>query len=191
MSLSELTIGTHMAYSYASVSEADSYLAFDPSLGEDWDDLTNDDKIRRLVGATRRLDTLKWKGKKSDSSQVNAWPRTGLTYPDETAIASNEIPHNLELATIILAGDFSIQLGANIFDASLVSEKTIGPKTVRYFYHTRNRREVVLPGQTVLNLIGFWLRSDVPGTRGYAFGTDEKSHFEPIDKYGLTDTGIA
>jgi hypothetical protein len=47
------------AFSYAAIEYADDYLVFDPSYAE-WAALSDDDKARFLVSATRFLDTLNW-----------------------------------------------------------------------------------------------------------------------------------
>ena len=65
MALVDLTISGHMEESYVSIAEADAYLLFDPTLSDDWESLQPEDKMRRLVGARRRLDRLNWRGEKT------------------------------------------------------------------------------------------------------------------------------
>ena len=105
MSLTDLTIGGNTYKSYASVTEANIALAIDPVRGPAWDVLTEENKDKHLAAATRRLDVLNWLGAKAaGASQVNAWPRTGMTYQDGTEVAEDAIPNDLELATCLLAG---------------------------------------------------------------------------------------
>lgn len=55
-----LTIDGIPGYSYATIQEADDYLVFDPLAPTDWALLTDDDKARYLVSASRWLDSLDW-----------------------------------------------------------------------------------------------------------------------------------
>lgn len=54
-----LTINGVDAFSYADIEYADDYLVFDPQYSG-WASLSDDDKARYLVSATRFLDTLDW-----------------------------------------------------------------------------------------------------------------------------------
>ena len=109
MSLTNFTIDSVDYTSYATVKEADDYLRVDLTRFTAWDMLQNEDKEIRLINATNRLDLLDWKGTKSGGGmQVNAFPRTGLTYSDGTAVGTNEIPVPVEQATVLLAGTINI-----------------------------------------------------------------------------------
>lgn len=55
----DISIGGVSAFSYADVEYADDYLVFDPQFAA-WNSLSEDDKGRYLVSATRYLDTLDW-----------------------------------------------------------------------------------------------------------------------------------
>jgi len=55
----QVSINGIEAFSYADVDYANDYLVFDPSFAQ-WQALSDDDKARYLVSATRFLDTLDW-----------------------------------------------------------------------------------------------------------------------------------
>jgi len=109
MTISTITISAVNYTSYASVAEADPYLAVDPVRSAAWAADTTDEKGASLVAATRRLDLLDWGGEKTGgASQVEAFPRTGLTYADGTAVSTSEVPQEVEDACILLAGSIAI-----------------------------------------------------------------------------------
>ena len=109
MTLSTLTVGSNSYQSYASVAEADAYLLVDLVRGPSWSPLTNDEKSKRLVAATRRLDLLTWKGKQTGGgAQGLEWPRSGLTYEGGAAVPDNIIPDKLAEATALLAGTITM-----------------------------------------------------------------------------------
>lgn len=61
--------------SYLTISEADVY--FSSRLhSEKWHEASELDKERALATATRRIDSMRFIGKKLDSTQENAWPRS-------------------------------------------------------------------------------------------------------------------
>ena len=61
---------------YATVTEANDYLEYQVG-SEEWSELTDDDKEKYLVTATRQLERLKHKYESLDSTQT-------LTYPVDT-----------------------------------------------------------------------------------------------------------
>lgn len=63
-----ITIGGVTAFSYASIEYADDYLVFDPNFTA-WNSLSEEDKGRYLVSATRFLDTLNWKSPEYDTQE--------------------------------------------------------------------------------------------------------------------------
>ena len=75
-----------------------------------WLAATADTQARTLVDATRILDEVSWAGVRTDPTtpQPLAWPRTGVTYADGTAISSTVTPVEIdeacyELAALVLA----------------------------------------------------------------------------------------
>ena len=189
MTITTLTIGTRTAISYASIEEADDYLTFDAMLGEEWEEEEDNEKIRRLVSATRRLDLLPWRGEPTGGiAQTNAWPREGLEYPDGTLVADDELPQSIEDVTIILAGAPEIDLGATIDDTSNVRSMTIGPKSEAYFHRNVSRNEILLPDGTLLR-IRYWLHAPFPIVGAETFGGESESEFTER-KYGKTIEGV-
>jgi len=95
------TAGATNANSYLSVAGADSIA--DSMVGTlAWSSATEANKIKALITATNGLETLKWIGSRSSTTQALAWPREEASCGDKT-IADDEIPRELELATFDLA----------------------------------------------------------------------------------------
>ena len=94
MTLTTLTISGVGYTSYATLAEANNRLRVDPVRTEAWSALSSTNKMINLVAATNRLDLLNWGGQKAGGpTQENAWPRTGLFYPNGTAVPSTGVPH--------------------------------------------------------------------------------------------------
>ncbi|HDR0635840.1 DnaT-like ssDNA-binding protein [Pasteurella multocida] len=91
----ELTIPND---SYVTIEEANKYHAFRNSAST-WQELDDETKARRLVSASDFLDfNYRFLGKKLDSSQVRAFPRTNTGGAD-----SNGIPTAVKFAVFELA----------------------------------------------------------------------------------------
>ncbi len=134
MSLSTITINSIDYVAYASVAEADAYLAIDPLRSAAWAALSADEKGAALVAATRRLDLFRYTGTKTDSAQLNEWPRTGATRGDTAFTATDEVPQSIEDAASLLAG--SIVLDATASEkgsGSNVKEVGAGSAKVAFF----------------------------------------------------------
>lgn len=180
MSLSTIIISAVNYTAYASVAEADPYLAVDPVRAVTWDALTEDQKGMFLIAATRRLDLLDWLGEKTGgSSQENKWPRTDVTYPDGTDVSTSEVPQEVENATIILAG--SIALTDTFADAgtSGSNKKRIkaGSAEIEFFRPTVG---VPLQVETAYQLIDIFLSGSAATTAALgalASGCDEETSF--------------
>lgn len=158
MSISTITRNGNDYGVYATVVEADMYLEPDPELGNAWEELTDSDKEKRLIGATRRLDRFVWQGEPSGGrTQVLAWPRRGLQYADGTAVGISELPFEVELATILLAGDLDFDLAATAGGTGEVSQsQTIGRKSETFYRQQISSLEDLLP-LAVYTQIGQWL----------------------------------
>ena len=122
MSLSNIEINGMTYQVYASVTEADIFLEVDPIRGAGWAALSETDKGRHLVAATRRLDIESYVGDKTDPNQSLEWPRTGAECRGE-AIPSDVVPKVVEYACIIIAG--SLPGNANAASASTASNTGI------------------------------------------------------------------
>ena len=189
MSLTSITIGGTEYPSYATVAEGDAYLAVDPTRRLAWASLDSTVKGVNLIAATKRLDSLRWIGRKTDPTQATEWPRSGLTFPNGQTVPDNVLPERLLQATILLAGDLAVDPAAMSTSGQsetrgVVQSERIGPKAVSYFYP--RRRSPRLPeGNTLLSLVGCWLKSSLV-TAPVATGTDARSSFEDVDRLDRT-----
>ena len=158
MSIATITRNSNDYGVYATVAEADIYLEPDPELGDNWEEVTDINKERRLIAATRRLDRFVWLGEKTGGrAQDLAWPRTGLKYADGTAIATDELPREIELGAILLAGDLDIDLAASAGgSAQAVRGQTIGRKSEMFFYNEVSSLEELLP-ESIFEQLRLWL----------------------------------
>ena len=139
MSFTTITINGMDYPSYATIAEADTYLAVDLARNTDWAALDPEGKGLRLVAATRRMDGLGWAGQKASESQMSEWPRQGLFYETGDAVPGDAIPERLEQACILLAGG----LAAGLVDASgdgseaAIQSERLGPFAATYFHPRR------------------------------------------------------
>lgn len=188
MSISTISIGGNDYTSYASVAEADIRLAIDPVRQATWDALTDDQKGTYLIAATNRLDLLNWAGEKTGgASQENQWPRTGVTYPDGTAVSTTEVPTEVENATIVLAGSIAIDTTTADYGATGKNIKSVkaGSAQVQFF---RREYGVPLQDETAYKLVAAFLEAgSISSSFGIlASGVDGESTFSDIDRWGLS-----
>ena len=183
MSLTTITINSMDYPSYATIAEADTYLAIDRARSEAWSTLDETVKGQRLAAATRRMDGLGWAGRRASEAQATAWPRMGMT-PEPSA----PIPPELEQATILLAGG----LAAGLVDASgdgseaAIQSERLGPFAATYFHPRRQSRVERLLGADALALVSQWLEGPSIAAP-VATGTDGESAFTHRDRYGRTE----
>ena len=192
MSLSVITINAEDYTAYASVSEADIALAVDPVRMTAWSARNDDSKGIHLIAATNRLDLLSWQGSKTGgSAQVNAFPRSGLSYDDDTPVPDNAVPRDLERATILLAGSIaSTPAQANAGTSGrAISRVKAGSAEVEFFRQQETVTGKPVQDETVFELIRQWLqgRDSSSASGAMASGTDGCSHFAQTNPYGRTD----
>ena len=188
MTISTLTLSVgESSYSYtayASVAEAVAYLAGDPELYT-WLDLDAAVQVRRLVGATRRLDRIPWAGRVAVAGQPLAWPRTGLNYPDGSAVGSTVPPEVVE-AALMLAGDTSIDLAASGGGREAnVQAQQVGRKRETYFYQDLTELETLLPGG-ILSILSYWIGSSRRRALASVTGQDKDTSSEFSERYERT-----
>lgn len=87
---------------YIDIDDADEY--FSLKYGADaWDALSDEDKDKLLISATRKIDRLPLRGKKRSYSQALGFPRYFDNYYDEEYMASllyaETVPEEVEKAT--------------------------------------------------------------------------------------------
>ena len=192
MSLSTIQVAGNDYIAYASVAEADIALAVDPVRMAAWAALTDENKGIDLIAATRRIDLLRWLGAKAGgSSQVNAFPRSGLFFPDGTPVPKDTIPLDLERATILLAGSIAAtpaQANAGT-SAQAISRVKAGSAEVEFFRRQETITGKPVQDETVFELIRRWLqgRAGSSSTGAMASGTDGVSHFAQTNPYGRTE----
>lgn len=183
MSLTNITIGANTYVSYASVAEADAYLAVDPNRGATWAGLTTDQKGEKLVSGTRRLDLLNYKGEKTGgAAQENKWPRTGVTYPNGEPVSTTEVPLEIENATILLAGSIALDASNAEQGSSGSNTKKVeaGSAKVTFF---RQQAGVALQDETAYTLIIPFLESSGDSLGILASGTDGESTFDDSTRW--------
>ena len=182
MSLTTITIGGVDYPSYATIDEADAYLAIDTTRAGAWSALDEAAKSQCLAAATRRLDGLPWAGRKTSESQITAWPRTGMK-PEP----SKNVPLEIEQACVLLAGDLAVTPHASLNDSRVqdVQSERVGPKSVSFFGRRRERESNTGLGSETAALVAKWLQGPVVATP-MATGTDGESEFLPEGRYGRT-----
>lgn len=190
MSLDTVDIGGNAYVVYAIVTEADIYLAADPVRKAAWEALaTEDEKDVLLVAGTRRLDLLTWQGEKTGgAAQANAWPRTGVSYPDGTAVSTSEVPQEVEDATILLAGTINITPTVAESGSSGSNRKRLkaGSAEIEFFRAEAGRP---LQDESAFDLIKIFLEafSGSAALGPLASGTDGVSEFCEKETHGLVE----
>ena len=192
MTITTIAIGGNSYISYASVPEADAYLAVDPVRGATWAGLTTDQKGANLVAATNRLDLLDYSGTKVVATQANDWPRENA-FCNGVAVTDTDVPLEIQNATILIAG--SIALDASQADAgtsgSNIKRVEAGSAVVEFFRPTIPG--LALQDETAFQLVRCLLASAV-GQTGLGnslvsgtTGVNASSAFEDREAPGLSE----
>lgn len=163
--MASITIGAASYSSYASVAEADEYLAADVQRYSGWAALDADAKARALVTASRYLATLDW----------------------IEAPSYDTPPAALVEATSLFAADIAAKpsLGSDASTGSNVKRVKGGSAEVEFF---RPSAGAILPAW-LLRMLGDLLGNDVTwGEGGTAYGSEDcrTSRFDQTD-YRLAD----
>lgn len=175
MSLQTLTINGRSYTAYASVAEADAYLAVDPTRCAAWSDLSETTRASHLVAATRRLDLLRWSGSKASDSQAAEWPRTGAT-DNGTAVDDATVPQKVEDATILLAGSIALDASTANAGTSGSNVKAVGAGSARVEFF-RPSKGVTLQDETAFSLVSGLLAGAASSLFGCVSGTGGTSSF--------------
>lgn len=188
MTITTITIGSNTYDSYATVAEADIYLAVDPNRNSVWSSLTPDQKGSNLISATRLLDTLNWVGIKTNPSpaQNTQWPRTNVFYPDGTAVGVNDLPIEVENATILLAGSIAIDSEVAISGSSGSNKKRIKAASLEleFFRPTEGN---IIKDNDAYTLIRIFLEGGLNKLNGFCKpGENVGSSFNDPDAWGKT-----
>ena len=131
----DATAGAATANSYASVAEADAYLAVRGDTST-WTALTTDEKEAKLQWSAIYIDTLTFKGTRSTSTQALQWPRIGVW--DRDGFEVDGIPQALknaqaEMAFQLIANDWTQGLGPVTNETLSVGSISLGRETHRAF----------------------------------------------------------
>lgn len=161
-------VATITTYANGAVGEAaDAWRAADPA----------DTQPRAGVSATRTLDRQSWQGTMTDPDQGHAFPRTGLTYADGSAVDPLTIPQqfldaNSELAIDLTAG---ATFDTDPSTANNTRRLKAGSVEIEYFRVPGSGTRFPL---SVMELIGLWLGgvSTVDGSE--ASGVDDCTSFD-------------
>ena len=129
------TIGATDSNSYASVAEADAYLAVRGDTST-WTALTTGQKESKLQWAAIYIDTLTFKGTRSTSTQSLQWPRIGVW--DRDGFEVDGIPQALknaqaEMAFQLVGNDWTQGLGPVTNETLSVGSISLGRETHRAF----------------------------------------------------------
>lgn len=183
MTLSTITLNAIDYVSNASVAEADAYLAIDPVRGGPWALLSVDEKGAFLVSGTRRLNPLSWEGTKTngEGTQVDAFPRTGVTYDDGTEVSTTEVPVEVENATILTAGSTAIDPTVSGAGTSGSNNKKLkaGSAEIEYF---RAEKGKPLQDEMAWDLIKQFMDIGLSANTGmYAPGTSDECGVSSFD----------
>ena len=182
MTITTINIGGVNYTSYASVVEADAYLAVDPTRSAAWAALNPDQKGTNLVAATRRLDLLQWSGEKVDPNQETQWPRNNATCDGES-VPNTGVPKPVENATGLLAGSITRDASASNqgTSGSNIKKAKAGSADVTFFRPTNG---VALQDTTAYSLVQCYL-DGAGGAYGLVSGNCDNSEFLDKEAPGL------
>ena len=133
----DATVGTASANSYASVAEADAYLAVRGDTST-WTALLSPAKELKLQWAAIWLDTMVFTGRKVNVSQALEWPRWDVVDKNSYWISALIIPQQLknaqaELAFQLIANDWTRGLGPITQETMKVGPIEVGRKSYQPF----------------------------------------------------------
>ena len=131
----DTTVGGTASESYASVAEADAYLAFRGDTST-WTALTTTAKELKLKWACIILNTLFWRGMKPSQYQVLDWPRWNLMDKSGFPVPSTTIPTDIknaqiELAFQLIAADWTQGIGPSVPSRVKVGSIEVENQTVK------------------------------------------------------------
>ena len=129
----DATVGGASANSYVTVAEATSY--FEGRLNaSEWSGASDDEQIRALIMAARRIDQEVYVGRSYDDDQAMQWPRTGVYDPNDRIYGTDEVPERvkrgqLELALALLqTTDLLEDTGLEGFESVQVGSLDVEPR---------------------------------------------------------------
>jgi hypothetical protein len=156
---------------YADVDDADIYFGGSVSFS-DWDALTDDEKARGLVSSTRLIDRQKWLGEKTDPLQELAFPRSGLTDCDGTAIDEDTIPDAVIDASMLLALDLAT--GSTVTTSATTEDltKRLKAGSVEIEKFRADQTTVTRFPLPIMELLGCFMSGSITVAGSLDYGTD-------------------
>jgi len=143
------TAGSATADSYVSLVEATAYAS---AMGLAW---TGSDTVKEaaLRRATQYVDRYyRFRGEKAEATQALQWPRTSASL-DGYDLDSDVIPRPVKDAVCELASrGLSGALYADV-DASVITEETVGPMTLKYDVRASGQKRFALVDDLLAGLI--------------------------------------
>lgn len=184
MTLTTFTIAGSEYPAYATIAEADAYLAIDLQYSQTWNGLTDVRKMTLLAAATRLLDGLNWRGIRSAAGQATAWPRSGIR--DAAGNAITGIPPDLRDATALQAVQSQVTPPVTSTGDDDIKMHQAG--NVRFDRFDRRRPATIdatINNLTVRRLICHWLvrAESIP----VADNTDGTPFYESRNPFGFTE----
>jgi hypothetical protein len=169
--MATVTISTITYTVYANVATADDYFNASTQFS-DWDALTDDEKARGLVSSTRLIDRQKWLGEKTDPLQELAFPRTGLTDCDGTAIDEDTIPDAVIDASILLALDLATGSGVATSATTEDLTKRLKAGSVEIEKFRADQTTVTRFPLPIMELLGCFMSGSITVAGSLDYGTD-------------------
>lgn len=120
---------------YATLAQADQYHDNRVASGTTWSGSSDNEKTRALLWATSLLEALyDWNGAVTNTTQVLAWPRSGLWDRNNNALDADTIPQPLINAQSEFARQLLVSRRAddNPTEAESLSELKAGPITLKF-----------------------------------------------------------
>lgn len=177
-----VTLGSTDYEVYSDLDAADEYLAADFGATAWRDEADEDQKARAKVTAFRLLNTVRWRGEKTDEDQTAAFPRSGMGLDD---IDDDEIPQEIidaenVLAKLIHAGSPVVSSSSS---ASNIKRQQAGSVSIEYFSPIIIGQPSRWP-QEVLDLIRRFFGGTGSAGGSIATGTCGESAFCPDFRVG-------
>ena len=170
-----ITIGSSDYESYSSVAQADDYFNASTDFAT-WDGYSTDEKARALVSATRLIDRQTWAGSENTDIVTDlAFPRTGLTYCDGTAVDETTIPPEIVEACQILA--LYLATGTDIQTSNTGGQvvKRLKADTVEIEYQSVDLDDATRFPLPVMELVKCFMGSSVQIAGSLSYGVDGES----------------
>jgi hypothetical protein len=168
---------------YGDLADATLHIAGMTTIGAvAWRALASNEKQRQLLAAFYLLERMPWAGTPVNGPRpALQWPRTGVTYADGTAVPSNVIPEEIQLAEYELATILTANPGVYGQNNSGTNVKRVkaGPVEVENFTGTATSGDATKLPSEIMDLVGQFLGAySASPVRATASGLDCESHFD-------------